>query len=202
MEVFTKETGIKFKKALVVAVAMMALGNAQEASAQGKLVKLIDKVSQTVGDFNQKTGHLLSSIENAQHQVDIAKYHNECLDKRTGNIVSGAANVVTGLIAKNKIKKEMKRQQEAANQTSGYAQGEVQANGQQVYQATVEQLAAAQARIAELEAEKAMRGSQGATQRVTTTATRTVKTPQKATQSKDQKAAELFAKMKSEGYVK
>ena len=119
MEVFTKETGIKFKKALVVAVAMMALGNAQEANAQGKLVKLIDKVSQTVGDFNQKTGHLLSSIENAQHQVDIAKYHNECLDKRTGNIVSGAANVVTGLIAKNKIKKEMKRQSYQLEATKG-----------------------------------------------------------------------------------
>lgn len=192
MKTFSKDTAGKFQKALVIAVTVMALGGAQQARAQGGLVKIIDKVSQTVGNFNQKTGHLLSSIENAEHQVDIAKYHNQCLEKRTGNIVSRAAGVVTGLIVKNKAEKEVKRQQESA----GYVQTSTHGQARQV---TMEELAAAQARIAELEAEKTLREAQSAKPREVTTRTQTASS--QTDKSKEARVAELYAQMKSKGYI-
>ncbi len=191
MKTFSKDTAGKFQKALVIAVTVMALGGAQQARAQGGLVKIIDKVSQTVGNFNQKTGHLLSSIENAEHQVDIAKYHNQCLEKRTGNIVSRAAGVVTGLIVKNKAEKEVKRQQESA----GYVQTGEQGTSDK------EELAMLRARVAQLEGQRSGAETQETVRTAAQTRTTTQGSVQTTKKDKEQRVAELYAQMKSKGYI-
>lgn len=118
----SKNVNRNLKRALVIAVGMIALNNAQ---AQNKVLpQIFDKVQA----YNEKATKLANDLEYRANQRDYAKYITGRVGANTERLVGPAVNVVGRLIG-GIAKKKNKTQQVENSETQGFTYGVEQRGG-------------------------------------------------------------------------
>lgn len=220
----SKNVNRNLKRALVIAVGMIALNNAQ---AQNKVLpQIFDKVQA----YNEKATKLANDLEYRANQRDYAKYITGRVGANAERLVGPAVNVVGRLIG-GMAKKKNKIQQVENSETQGFTYGLEQRGGNNVEEVRYEtnssvrrsdDQAVGQSRgaaqesggVTELSVDQIIKGLNGRRQAVETTkkelsdGAATSRTSSKSTTTKAAKkdsskkvaAAELYKEMKNRGF--
>ena len=104
-KIFKRNLSDRLKKSLLIGVAMLALGGAQQAKAQG----FLEGITRTLENVNHKVNQVNIKISNYNIQKDRLKKNIDRLNYNTGRALSPVSDIVSLVAAQKIVKTQVKR---------------------------------------------------------------------------------------------